>query len=58
VPEGFILCLGDNRDNSADSRYWGPVDKKLLRGKALFLYFSLDYKKHWVRFSRIGDLIR
>jgi signal peptidase I len=58
VPPGHILCFGDNRDNSWDSRYWGPLDKKLLRGKALFLYFSLDYKKHWVRFARIGDLIR
>jgi signal peptidase I len=58
VPKGYILCFGDNRDNSSDSRVWGPVDKKLLRGKALFLYFSLDYEKHWIRFSRIGDLIR
>jgi len=58
VPKGHIIVFGDNRDNSYDSRYWGPLDKKLLRGKALFLYFSLDYKKHWIRFSRIGDLIR
>ena len=58
VPKGFILVFGDNRDNSYDSRYWGPLDKKLLRGKALFLYFSLDYRKHWIRFARIGDLIR
>jgi signal peptidase I len=50
--------MGDNRDNSADSRAWGPLDKKLISGKAMFIYFSWNPNSHGVRFSRIGDLIR
>lgn len=60
VPEGNCLVLGDNRDNSADSRYWGFVPQSDVRGKVAYLYFSFD--KHAgrfgaVRWSRIGKKV-
>ncbi len=58
VPAGHYFMMGDNRDNSNDSRYWGTVPEANLVGKAFFIWMSWDWQYKGIGFDRIGTILK
>ena len=58
VPEGQYFGMGDNRDGSSDSRYWGTIPEAYLKGRAFLIWMSWDSEASRPALSRIGQVIR
>ena len=57
VPPNFYFAMGDNRDNSQDSRYWGFVPRELIVGKALVIYWSYESDSDAYRLTEVRDRV-
>ncbi|OGF15359.1 MAG: signal peptidase I [Candidatus Eisenbacteria bacterium RBG_16_71_46] len=57
VPARQMFMMGDNRDNSNDSRYWGTLKMDLVKGRAMFIYWSWNSEKVWPRWNRLFSII-